>query len=191
MYYIVQVMESGDETILAKVDDKQKAVKTARQKWLSISQEEKKHCDLEVRRYIDDIESDTCQCYDYTVTRWRVYEYGMRHRGFSIGCQPMDGLLERRDSTLEEYYDFLRYDRMLTANELRDYELDFIREVTGTRNTLSYETYDKKNRKRYSVAFMVKSDADIIEKLESVQNKNDYIRDLIRRDIEEKKGNDI
>lgn len=52
------------------------------------------------------------------------YKYGMRLRGFSIGCQPMDGLIERQDDTTGRYHDLLIYDRELTEKELRDYELD-------------------------------------------------------------------
>lgn len=54
------------------------------------------------------------------------YFYGMRHRGFSPGCQPKDGLIERLDDTTGRYWDILVYDRKLTPKELRDYELDFI-----------------------------------------------------------------
>lgn len=28
-----------------------------------------------------------------------MYVYGMRLRGFSLGCQPMNGLRDRRDGT--------------------------------------------------------------------------------------------
>lgn len=56
------------------------------------------------------------------------YLYGMRLRGFSIGCQPMNGLTSRRDSDDERYYDILVYRRELTDKELEDYELDFIGE---------------------------------------------------------------
>lgn len=55
-----------------------------------------------------------------------MYKYGMRLRGFSIGCQPMDGLVERQDDTSGFYHDILVYDRMLTQKELDDYELDRI-----------------------------------------------------------------
>lgn len=58
----------------------------------------------------------------------KKYAYGMRLRGFSIGCQPMQGLLERRDDTTGRYHDILIYDRELTEKELQDYELDSIRE---------------------------------------------------------------
>ncbi|MBO5570810.1 MAG: hypothetical protein J6A79_18050, partial [Clostridia bacterium] len=54
--------------------------------------------------------------------------YGMRLRGFSPGCQPMEGLIERTDDVLQEYHDILIYDRPLSKKEIRDYELDFIRE---------------------------------------------------------------
>jgi hypothetical protein len=36
-----------------------------------------------------------------------------------------------------------------------------------------------------SFRFMLKSDADILEKLDSVPNKAGYIKELIRRDIRE------
>lgn len=55
-----------------------------------------------------------------------VYVYGMRLRGFSPGCQPMTGLVERRDDPKGEYHDLLVYDRKLTDKEMRDYELDFL-----------------------------------------------------------------
>ena len=43
--------------------------------------------------------------------------------------------------------------------------------------------YDAENRKTYSLKLNVKYDADIIEKLDSIESKNGYIRDLIRQDI--------
>lgn len=58
-----------------------------------------------------------------------MYRYGMRLRGFSIGCQPMDGLVERQDDTSGFYHDILVYDRELTQKEREDYELDRIFEV--------------------------------------------------------------
>lgn len=58
------------------------------------------------------------------------YAYGMRLRGFSPGCQPMDGLVERRDDPSGHYHDVLIYDRQLTEKELNDFEMDFMFEVT-------------------------------------------------------------
>lgn len=57
-----------------------------------------------------------------------TYKYGMRFRGFSIGCQPKQGLVERQDDPTGVYYDILVYDRMLTDKEIADYELDQIEE---------------------------------------------------------------
>lgn len=56
-----------------------------------------------------------------------VCVYGMRLRGFSPGCQPMNGLVERQDDATGRYHDLLVYDRELTEKELRDYELDFVK----------------------------------------------------------------
>ena len=55
------------------------------------------------------------------------FVYGMRLRGFSPGCQPMEGLLSREDDTTGKYYDLIVYDRKLTERELSEYELDYVR----------------------------------------------------------------
>ena len=57
----------------------------------------------------------------------KKYKYGMRLRGFSIGCQPMNGLLAAEDGD-RKYYSYLYYERKLTDKEVEDYELDFIGE---------------------------------------------------------------
>lgn len=58
----------------------------------------------------------------------KEYLYGMRLRGYSPGCQPMDGLLRVAPGG-GQYHDLLIYDRPLTEKELKDYELDYINEV--------------------------------------------------------------
>ena len=52
--------------------------------------------------------------------------YGMRLRGFSIGCQPKEGFVDRQDDPTGKYYDILIYDRKLTDKELAEYELDYL-----------------------------------------------------------------
>lgn len=59
-----------------------------------------------------------------------AYKYGMRLRGFSIGCQPKDGLIKREDDASGRYYDILVYDRELSEQELEDYELDCLGKET-------------------------------------------------------------
>ena len=54
------------------------------------------------------------------------YKYGMRLRGFSIGCQPMRGLIRREDDNTGRYHDILVYDRRLSADEIDSYELSAI-----------------------------------------------------------------
>ena len=55
------------------------------------------------------------------------YAYGMRLRGFSPWCQPMDGLVRREDDPTGKYYDILIYNRRLSTKEKENYELDEIR----------------------------------------------------------------
>lgn len=54
------------------------------------------------------------------------HKFGMMHRGYSIGCQPMDGLLEVVDDPHGRYHTVLIYDRMLTGDEVADYELTYL-----------------------------------------------------------------
>lgn len=53
------------------------------------------------------------------------FVYGMRLRGFAIGCQPMNGLFAHKDGN-GKYYDILYYVRRLTDEEVRNYELDYL-----------------------------------------------------------------
>ena len=43
--------------------------------------------------------------------------------------------------------------------------------------------YDAKNTKQIMLKFNLKTDKDILMKLDSVENKQGYIKDLIREDI--------
>lgn len=56
-----------------------------------------------------------------------MFYYGMRLRGFSPGCQPK-GVAERLDDVTGKYHDILAYTRKLTAEEMFDYELDYLGE---------------------------------------------------------------
>lgn len=53
----------------------------------------------------------------------KIYRYGMRKRGCSIGCQPKEGFIERSDSEDGKYWDIISYDRPLTEEETRHYSL--------------------------------------------------------------------
>ena len=57
------------------------------------------------------------------------YKYGMRLRGFSPGCQPMEGLVRvEHPLDLEKWWDILVYDRELNDTELFLYDLDKVEE---------------------------------------------------------------
>lgn len=47
------------------------------------------------------------------------------------------------------------------------------------------EKYDKENTVRLSLKLNKTTDADILEKLEQVESKQGYIKELIRKDISE------
>ena len=47
----------------------------------------------------------------------------------------------------------------------------------------SHAQYDKNNTKRLQCKFNLKTDADVLARLDQVQNKQGYIKRLIREDI--------
>lgn len=53
----------------------------------------------------------------------------------------------------------------------------------GTRRTKAANAYHKRASKQYHLELHKENDADIIRKLETVDNKQGYIKTLIRRDI--------
>jgi len=61
------------------------------------------------------------------MAEYKVYKYGMRLRGFAPMCQPMSGLISAQDGD-REYYSYLYYERRLTDEETKEYELDYLGE---------------------------------------------------------------
>ncbi len=51
------------------------------------------------------------------------YFYGMRLRGFSPGCQPMEHFVERINSEAVSYHDVIIYDRPLPDEDVKHYSL--------------------------------------------------------------------
>lgn len=81
------------------------------------------------------------------------YRYGMRVRGYSIGCQPMNGLLDREDDDSGEYLDVLVYDRPLTEEETEHYSLELISEDNETETTsiINFTTKEEKDMAKKNV----------------------------------------
>lgn len=58
-----------------------------------------------------------------------LYKYGMRLRGFSIGCQPKEGFVRREDDPSGKYWDMIIYDRKLTDEEKEHFSLDLVAKI--------------------------------------------------------------
>lgn len=59
-----------------------------------------------------------------------MYRYGMRIRGYGIGCQPMHDLYAYKDDITGNYWSILLYHKKLSDKEVRDYQLDYLGEET-------------------------------------------------------------
>lgn len=53
-------------------------------------------------------------------------------------------------------------------------------------HTVAQRKYDAANCKFYTMKFNKKTDADVIAKLDSVPSRQDYIRQLVRKDLANK-----
>ena len=56
----------------------------------------------------------------------------------------------------------------------------------GNKASERQRRFDEKNTRRIGLKLNLKTDADILEKLESVENKQGYIKELIRQDLDSK-----
>ena len=57
-----------------------------------------------------------------------MFMYGMRLRPFSIGCQPINGLIRIEEDKTGKYWNILIYANPLNDHEQDDYELDYLGE---------------------------------------------------------------
>ena len=53
-----------------------------------------------------------------------MYKYGMRSRPYSIGCQPMENLIDIQDDNTGKYWNILEYSTPLTQEQIKHYSLD-------------------------------------------------------------------
>ena len=60
----------------------------------------------------------------------------------------------------------------------------------ATNRTVINDRWQRENVKRVVCKFFKKSDADVIAQLDKQDNKTDYIRQLIRADIQRNSQND-
>lgn len=75
----------------------------------------------------------------------------------------------------------LSWGELLTLRMSDGYE--GAKKLNQTSQSKASQKYDKVNTKQITFKFNLRTDADILEKLDSVPNRQGYIKELIRRDI--------
>lgn len=78
------------------------------------------------RLSIDDVNDYDAIGYDAAPRACKYHSYKMVYRPFSIGCQPKAGFVrydEEYRPSVSGYYGIVTYDRELTAEEIRRFEL--------------------------------------------------------------------
>lgn len=61
----------------------------------------------------------------------RLFRYGMKRRAFGFGNQPESGfyVVDRNWELFKKYFDIIVYQRILTEDECRVFDLEFLGEV--------------------------------------------------------------
>lgn len=97
------------------------------------------------------------------------FKYGMRLRGFSIGCQPKEGFIRREDDDSGKYHDLIIYGRPLTVEEVRNYDLDRLFGYTDIKN----QRQEEFNKLPFFYAFSDKQLEDELAKRGLTLSKDD------------------
>ena len=78
-----------------------------------------------------------------------MFKYGMKLRPFSIGCQPMEGLMKVEEDSTGKYWNILYYADPLNDHEQDGYELVYLGEKTEWIHSEAEKNENWKNRNIY------------------------------------------
>jgi hypothetical protein len=78
--------------------------------------------DLKIKKYLDFLIEFRDQVVDQLENKKVKFQYTYKTRGYSPGCQPLQGLIEVKNN-IKYKFEILTYDRKLTDKELYEYEL--------------------------------------------------------------------
>lgn len=74
MFYVTEIDTRDwrdDEFLTGKTEDADEAIEMARHNWAIMCEADRKHSDIEIRVYVEDIENEDCTCFDYNTIAWR------------------------------------------------------------------------------------------------------------------------
>lgn len=74
-----------------------------------------------------------------------IYKYGMKYRPFSIGCQPLENLIEAQEDPTNKFYNILLYSEPLTPEKIKSYQLTDLQPQPDIKQLLT-ELYKALNR---------------------------------------------
>ena len=94
-----------------------------------------------------------------------MHKYGMKERGFGVGCQPKGFVKWEDASQSPTYYSYVWYDEPLTEEQLEQYEMD--------------ELDDRTLEERIKEAVEDMDEADLVWLWNRYCDKVDYVDDII------------
>lgn len=70
-YYVTSVRKGYDEYVSLVTEDKEEAINEAIGEWELLCDADRKVFTIEVRAYVEDIEDESCTCFDYDTVEWK------------------------------------------------------------------------------------------------------------------------
>lgn len=104
-YYITS-RKGDDEFTLGTTENKDEAIKLAREEWRGMNYSDRKNNEITVRQYVNDIEDEDCENFDYNTTPWQIWTAD-RETGTLIDHF---GTYSEAESAIEEYEEIDRED---------------------------------------------------------------------------------
>lgn len=72
-YYVTEMHNTGEEFEIIALENKQEAIKRARSEWKALTESDRRKVTIEIRDYVEDIEDEDCNCYDYNTIAWQIW----------------------------------------------------------------------------------------------------------------------
>ena len=180
--YVTETTRSGDEFVLLVTENKEEAIKEARSTWGGWTKGDRNNNRLEIREYIEDIEAEGCDCYDYNTVAWQIWTASRETGDLIEQCDS----ITQAEVRIDEYEETDKADETYEPNfyEIVNEEHERITKTTEAQKRASAK-YDKEHTKAYAFKLNKETDKDIIEALDRSPNKQALfkmaMRDFLRK----------
>ena len=176
MLYVTTIKNDNEFTML-KTEGKEEAVKEARLIWNDWTRGDRKTNRLEIRDYVEDVEDEDCECFDYDTIPWQIWTANRETGDLIEQCESM----AQAERLIEEYEQQDKDDEAYEPNfyDIVNEDREHINK-TSKAQLRAGAKYDKANTRFYGFKLNKETDKDIIEILDRSPNKQALFKMAMR-----------